>query len=58
MLRNPEGTESVFDIEDGLRNLEPTGMVLSHVLQSVGVADRRILRFHWNLCRTRAERRS
>lgn len=24
MLRNPEGTESVFDIEDGLKDIQAT----------------------------------
>ena len=39
MLRSPESTESVFDIEDGLRNIEGTQTLLEHVNKSTGVAE-------------------
>lgn len=39
MLRNPESTESVFDIEDGARHLEATELVLKHVLAGKGVKE-------------------
>lgn len=32
MLRNPESTESVFDIEDGLRKAEATKLSIEHIL--------------------------
>lgn len=32
MLRNPESTESVFDIEDGLRKAEATSLSIKHIL--------------------------
>lgn len=38
MLRDPESTESVFDIEDGLRGLEATKFALEHVRRMPGVA--------------------
>ena len=31
MLRNPEGTQAVFDIEDGMRHLDATRLALEHV---------------------------
>ena len=31
MLRNPEGTESVFDIEDGLRDIDATREMIEHL---------------------------
>jgi len=31
MLRNPESTESVFDIEDGLSDIEATRLAMLHV---------------------------
>ena len=33
MLRNPEGTESVFDIEDGLRDIEATKSIVERVAE-------------------------
>ena len=38
MLRDPEHTESVFDIEDGLRNIEATKLALRHVKQDPAAA--------------------
>lgn len=37
MLRNPEGTQSVFDIEDGLRDIRATRGVVEKVRQDPGV---------------------
>jgi ubiquinone biosynthesis protein Coq4 len=37
MLRNPEGTESVFDIEDGLRGIRATRGVVERVREDPGV---------------------
>ena len=31
MLRNPEGTQSVFDIEDGLRDIEAADLMIEHL---------------------------
>lgn len=39
MLRNPEHTDSVFDIEDGLRHIEAYELVLAHVKAAPGVSD-------------------
>ena len=38
MLRDPEHTTSVFDIEDGLRHLTATDNILEHVAADPGVA--------------------
>ncbi len=38
MLRNPEGTESVFDIEDGLKDVEATRGIVERVTESAAVA--------------------
>ncbi|MFK7741516.1 MAG: Coq4 family protein [Planctomycetota bacterium] len=38
MLRNPEGTEAVFDIEDGLKDTRAAAGVVTKVLQSPEVA--------------------
>jgi ubiquinone biosynthesis protein Coq4 len=38
MLRSPEHTESVFDIEDGLRDIEATRLALEHVRRHPAVA--------------------
>ncbi len=38
MLRNPEGTESVFDIEDGLKDIKATRGVVERVSESPEVA--------------------
>jgi ubiquinone biosynthesis protein Coq4 len=37
MLRNPEGTESVFDIEDGLRGIRATRGIVERVRDDPGV---------------------
>ncbi len=39
MLRSPESTESVFDIEDGLRHVKATELILDHVMKSKGVPE-------------------
>lgn len=39
MLRDPEGTSSVFDIEDGLRKLQATENILEAVRDQPGVAE-------------------
>ncbi len=36
MLRDPHHTESVFDIEDGLRDIEATWLAMEHVGITVG----------------------
>lgn len=38
MLRNPEGTESVFDIEDGLKDIRAAEQFVARVRQDPGVA--------------------
>ncbi len=38
MLRDPNHTESVFDIEDGLRDIEATRLAMEHVGRDPGVA--------------------
>ncbi len=38
MLRNPEGTESVFDIEDGLKDIRAADGVVARVAQDPGTA--------------------
>ncbi|MCR9245054.1 MAG: Coq4 family protein [bacterium] len=38
MLRNPEGTESVFDIEDGLKDIEATKGIVERVSEDAEVA--------------------
>ncbi len=38
MLRDPDHTESVFDIEDGLRDIEATWLAMEHVRGDRGVA--------------------
>ena len=38
MLRDPNHTESVFDIEDGLRHIEATRLAMEHVRGDRGVA--------------------
>ena len=37
MLRDPKHTESVFDIEDGLRDIEATSLAMEHVRKDSGV---------------------
>ena len=47
MARNPESTESVFDIEDGLRDTEATRLAVEHVRkdpQMAAMIDERYLR--------------
>ncbi len=47
MLRNPEGTDSVFDIEDGLRDIEASRLAVEHALSFPSVramAEERYLR--------------
>jgi ubiquinone biosynthesis protein Coq4 len=47
MLRNPEATESVFDIEDGLSDIEATRLAMLHVRKDPDMAamiDERYLR--------------
>lgn len=39
ILRSPENTESVFDIEDGLRHIEATRLVFEHMKEKPGVSE-------------------
>ena len=45
MLRNPEGTESVFDIEDGLRDIRATRGIVERVREDAGVRARMTERY-------------